>query len=186
MCLILFDFSIFLSLLSIFSPIVLSFLLAISNHLPRCGGQIPCALQLMRTLAPLPSTTVSQMASPKTRRFSNVVFARLSIESWLPVSISCKRRQTPRAVSDQPVPAVNPHSRSQRSSPSSQSVWCETTLRDGSWRFPPLRCSDGSILDRTQRLFVLRSSPFLNSAISFILCSWAHLIMTSWSHLKSK
>ena len=24
---------------------------------PRCGGQIPCALQLMRTLAPLPSTT---------------------------------------------------------------------------------------------------------------------------------
>ena len=29
-------------------------------HLPRCGGQIPCALQLMRTLAPLPSTTLSQ------------------------------------------------------------------------------------------------------------------------------
>ena len=28
-------------------------------HLPRCGGQIPCALQLMRTLAPLPSTTLS-------------------------------------------------------------------------------------------------------------------------------
>ena len=28
-------------------------------HLPRCGGQIPCALSLMRTLAPLPSTTVS-------------------------------------------------------------------------------------------------------------------------------
>ena len=27
-------------------------------HLPRCGGQIPCALQLMRTLAPLPSTTL--------------------------------------------------------------------------------------------------------------------------------
>ena len=26
-------------------------------HLPRCGGQIPCALSLMRTLAPLPSTT---------------------------------------------------------------------------------------------------------------------------------
>ena len=29
-------------------------------HLPRCGGQIPCAFQLMRTLAPLPSTTLSQ------------------------------------------------------------------------------------------------------------------------------
>ena len=27
--------------------------------LPRCGGQIPCALSLMRTLAPLPSTTLS-------------------------------------------------------------------------------------------------------------------------------
>ena len=28
-------------------------------YLPRCGGQIPCALQLMRTLAPLPSSTLS-------------------------------------------------------------------------------------------------------------------------------
>ena len=28
--------------------------------LPRCGVQIPCALSLMRTLAPLPSTTLSQ------------------------------------------------------------------------------------------------------------------------------
>ena len=28
-------------------------------HLPRCGGQIPCALSLMRTLAPLPSATLS-------------------------------------------------------------------------------------------------------------------------------
>ena len=35
-------------------------------HLPRCGGQIPCALQLMRTLAPLPSTTLSQVMSPTT------------------------------------------------------------------------------------------------------------------------
>ena len=30
-------------------------------HLPRCGGQIPCALSLMRTLALLPSTTLSQV-----------------------------------------------------------------------------------------------------------------------------
>ena len=29
-------------------------------HLPRCGGKNICALQLMRTLAPLPSTTLSQ------------------------------------------------------------------------------------------------------------------------------
>ena len=31
--------------------------------LPRCGGQIPCALPLTRTLAPLPSTTLSQEKS---------------------------------------------------------------------------------------------------------------------------
>ena len=30
-------------------------------HLPGCGGQIPCALSLMRTLAPLPSTTLSHL-----------------------------------------------------------------------------------------------------------------------------
>ena len=36
-------------------------------HLPRCGGQIPCALQLMRTLALLPSTTHSQFAKWFTR-----------------------------------------------------------------------------------------------------------------------
>ena len=30
-------------------------------HLPRCGGQIPCALSLMRTLALLPSTTLSHV-----------------------------------------------------------------------------------------------------------------------------
>ena len=30
------------------------------THLPRCGGQIPCALPPMRTLALLPSTTLSQ------------------------------------------------------------------------------------------------------------------------------
>ena len=35
-------------------------------HLPRCGGQIPCALLLMRTLAPLPSTTLSHVMSPTT------------------------------------------------------------------------------------------------------------------------
>ena len=35
-------------------------------HLPRCGGKISCALQLMRTLAPLPSTTLSQVMSSTT------------------------------------------------------------------------------------------------------------------------
>ena len=29
-------------------------------HLPRCGGQSPCAIQLMRTLAPLPRAALSQ------------------------------------------------------------------------------------------------------------------------------
>ena len=49
------DFSTFLSLLSIFSLIILSFLLAINFIF-----QVPCALQPMRTLALLPSTTLSQ------------------------------------------------------------------------------------------------------------------------------
>ena len=31
---------------------------------PWCGGQVPCALSLMRTLAPLPSMTLSQVMSP--------------------------------------------------------------------------------------------------------------------------
>ena len=35
-------------------------------HPPRCGGQIPCAFLLMRTLAPLPITTLSQVMSPTT------------------------------------------------------------------------------------------------------------------------
>ena len=42
--------------------------------LPRCG-QIPCALPPMRTLAPLPSTTLSQVMSPTTstsRRLLNL------------------------------------------------------------------------------------------------------------------
>ena len=35
-------------------------------HLPRCCEQIPCALPLMTTLAPLPSTTLSLVMSPTT------------------------------------------------------------------------------------------------------------------------
>ena len=34
--------------------------------LQQCGGKIPCALLLMRTLAPLPSTTLSQVMIPTT------------------------------------------------------------------------------------------------------------------------
>ena len=44
----------------------LVFLFGHQLHLPRCGGQIPCALPLMRTLAPLPSTTLLQVMSPTT------------------------------------------------------------------------------------------------------------------------
>ena len=47
------DFSTFLSSLSIFSLIILSFLPGHQLLLPRCGGQIPCALLLMRTYDPL-------------------------------------------------------------------------------------------------------------------------------------
>ena len=59
------------------SPRLLPFLLLLAVYLlshrpvfplqlllPRCGGQIPCALPLMRTLAPLPSTTLSQVYEP--------------------------------------------------------------------------------------------------------------------------
>ena len=60
-CLILRDFSNF----PLFAVYLLSYRLVFplghQLHLPRCGGQILCALQLMRTLAPLPSTTLSQL-----------------------------------------------------------------------------------------------------------------------------
>ena len=35
-------------------------------HLPGCGGQIPCALPLLRTLAPWPRTSLPQVMSPTT------------------------------------------------------------------------------------------------------------------------
>ena len=67
-CLILRDFSTF-PLLAVY---LLSYRLVFPpGHqllLPRCGGQIPSALQLMRTLIPLPSTTLSQEhRSPRQR-----------------------------------------------------------------------------------------------------------------------
>ena len=70
----LFDDSIFLSVLTVFSLIHLVLPSARQLHLPGCGGQIPCALPPMRTLAPLPSTTLSQVMSPTTttsRRLMN-------------------------------------------------------------------------------------------------------------------
>ena len=65
-CLILFDFSTFLSLLSIFSLIVLSFPLAINYIFHDVVDKIPCALQPMRTWALLPSTILSPVMSPTT------------------------------------------------------------------------------------------------------------------------
>ena len=60
--------------------------------LQRCGGQIPCALPLMRTLAPLPSTTVSQQRDYK-------VITTLWEESNMPadnrpITIHCKAGST--------------------------------------------------------------------------------------------
>ena len=55
----LFDYSTFLSLLTIFCLNHSVLPPAHQLHLPRCGGQIPCALSLMRTLALLPSTILS-------------------------------------------------------------------------------------------------------------------------------
>ena len=46
-------------------------------HLPRCGGQIPCALSLMRTLALLPSTTLSHRNARTRQQVS-----KLTIVCW--------------------------------------------------------------------------------------------------------
>ena len=66
-CLILFDFSTSFSLLSIFSPIDLSFFLAPQLHLQRCGGHILCALASANedfgTLAEYDPLTVSAPVS---------------------------------------------------------------------------------------------------------------------------
>ena len=48
-------------------------------HLPRCGGQVPCALSLMRTLALLPSTTLLHLSS-QPRRCSSLFKRR---RPWL-------------------------------------------------------------------------------------------------------
>ena len=68
MCLILHDFSLFLFLLSFFSLLSSCFPPGHQLHLPRCGGQIPCALQIMRTLALLPRTTLSHCQRTKITR----------------------------------------------------------------------------------------------------------------------
>ena len=53
-------------LLSLFCPIVLFILLVFTFFFHDVGRQVLCALSLMRTLAPLPSTTLSQVMSPTT------------------------------------------------------------------------------------------------------------------------
>ena len=50
-------------------------------HLPGCGVQIPCALSLMKTLAPLPSTTLSQVMS-ETTTTSRRLLNRTSRNPW--------------------------------------------------------------------------------------------------------
>ena len=47
-------------------------------YLPGCGGQIPCALPLMRTLAPLPSTTLSQKGERGRRESDSQVTCHLN------------------------------------------------------------------------------------------------------------
>ena len=64
-CLILRDFSLLLFAVYLLSHHSVH-LLSLQLHFPQCGGQIPCALQLMRTLAPLPGTTITQVMSPTT------------------------------------------------------------------------------------------------------------------------
>ena len=55
--------------------------------LPRCGGQIPCALQLMRTLAPLPSTTLSLWEPTPTR---SVDLGKHSVYTHFPKDRNCE------------------------------------------------------------------------------------------------
>ena len=65
--------------------------LAHQLHLPGCGGQIPCALSLMRTLALLPSTTLSLVMSPTTatsRRLLNHTSRRPRSRMGLPTTLS--------------------------------------------------------------------------------------------------
>ena len=63
-------------------------------HLPRCGGQIPCALQLMRTLAPLPSTTLSQRMyydSTTNVEFGGTTRGQFFIARGVRQRLSCQR-----------------------------------------------------------------------------------------------
>ena len=83
------DFSIFLSLLSIFSLITV-FPPSHQLHLPRCGGQIPCALQLMRTLTPLPNTTLSQFQRDEPLLEVKAIWY-LSLVSWVDRTYTCAR-----------------------------------------------------------------------------------------------
>ena len=64
MCLILRDFSPFPLLAVHFLSYRLVHLPSLQLLLPGCGGQIPCAFPLMRTLAPLPRSILSQVMSP--------------------------------------------------------------------------------------------------------------------------
>ena len=68
------------------------FLPAHQLHLSRCGGQIPCALQLMRTLAPLPSTTLSHKFSWCNSRSTK--FRNCSLKNCLRRLHSCFGRRT--------------------------------------------------------------------------------------------
>ena len=64
-------------------------------HLPRCGGQIPCAHSLMRTLAIWPSTTLSQVMSPTTttsRRLLNPTSRNPRLITQEREDDACRRR----------------------------------------------------------------------------------------------
>ena len=78
----------FFSTSPLFSLCCLSSLLSSSpSSWPEtCVGQIPCAHQLMRTLAPLPSTTLSQVMRPTTTTYWTVhpgILRRERVPEWL-------------------------------------------------------------------------------------------------------
>ena len=103
-CLILRDFSTFLSLLYIFSPIVLHFLLAINFFFHDVEDKFPVHSRWWGPCHPLPSTTLSQVTSPKTtasRRLLNCASRNPPARagSWTCMTLSTMTTPSARALS---------------------------------------------------------------------------------------
>ena len=72
-------------------------------NLPRCGGQIPCALQLMRTLTPLPSTTLSHYSKDEVQQWDTC----LQHTELRVISCSTELTWNQRSISNMLTPKTN-------------------------------------------------------------------------------